>query len=211
MSAHADTTSYPRPSLTADVVVVAPEPGEGGRAEGLQVLLIRRGRDPYAGRWALPGGFCEPTESVEQAAARELEEETGVRGVRVAQVATFSAPGRDPRGWVVSVAHLAVVPARRLAEARAGDDAGDARWWPLRPCAPSAPSAPSAGGGFRLESGGEAAGELAFDHDQILAKALAQLARDADALLPELLGEGASEAERAQVAALIRALGGAGA
>lgn len=201
MSAHADTTSYPRPSLTADVVVVAPEVGAGGRCEGLQVLLIRRGRDPYAGRWALPGGFCEPTESVEQAAARELEEETGVRGVRVAQVATFSAPGRDPRGWVVTVAHLAVVPARRLAEARAGDDAREARWWPLWPVA---------GGGYRLESGGEEAGALAFDHDQILAKALAQLARDADAHLPELLGEGATEAERAQVAALIRALGGAG-
>lgn len=205
MSAHADTTEYPRPSLTADVVVVAPEPGEGGRIEGIQVLLIRRGRDPFEGRWALPGGFCEPTESVEQAAARELEEETGVRGVRVEQVATFSAPGRDPRGWVVSVAHLAVVPARRLAEARAGDDAGDARWWPVRP------SAPGAGGGYRLESGGEAAGELAFDHDQILTKALAQLARDADALAPELLEEGAGEAERAHVAALIRALGrGAG-
>lgn len=183
------------------MVVIAPELGAGGRTEGLQVLLIRRGRDPYQGHWALPGGFCEPTESVEQAAARELEEETGVRGVRVAQVATFSAPGRDPRGWVVSVAHLAVVPARRLAEARAGDDARDARWWPMRA---------SGEGGYRLESGGEAAGELAFDHDQILTKALAQLARDADALAPELLEEGAGEAERAHVAALIRALGGAG-
>ena len=201
MSAHAETPSYPKPSLTADVVVIAPEVGPGGSRHGLQVLLIRRGKDPFAGRWALPGGFCDPGESVEQAAARELEEETGLRGVRMEQVYTFSAPGRDPRGWVVSVAHLALVPPRRLAEAQAGDDAHEARWWPMRA---------NPGGGYRLESGGELAGALAFDHDDILAKSLARLARDVDTLAPDLLEESFTEEDLTQVRELIRKLGGAG-
>jgi 8-oxo-dGTP diphosphatase len=117
-------SEYPRPSLCADVVALAFE-GE------LKVLLIRRGHEPFAGKWALPGGFVEPTENVEAAAARELEEETGLTGVRLEQLYTLSEPGRDPRGWVVSVAHLALL---RIAEhpPRAGDDATRAEWVPLR-------------------------------------------------------------------------------
>src|SRR5262245_38979362 len=95
---------YERPSLTAAVVAFAC--GDDGRD---RVLLIRRRADPFAGRWALPGGYCEPGESVEEAAARELHEETGLRA-SVEQLAVFSAPGRDPRGWVVSVAHVARMP-----------------------------------------------------------------------------------------------------
>ncbi|EYF07847.1 NUDIX domain-containing protein [Chondromyces apiculatus] len=199
MSAHAESQSYPKPSLTADVVVIAPEVGVGGSGQGLQVLLIRRGKDPYQGSWALPGGFCDPGESVEQAAARELEEETGLRGVRLEQVYTFSEPGRDPRGWVVSVAHLALIPPRRLNEARAGDDAHEARWWPIRPLADL---------GYRLESETELAGRLAFDHDEVLRKALARLARDVDLFASDLLDERFTEADLARMRDLIEALGG---
>ncbi|AKT40761.1 NUDIX domain-containing protein [Chondromyces crocatus] len=199
MSAHAESRSYPKPSLTADVVVIAPDVSASGPQPGLQVLLIRRGKDPYEGRWALPGGFCDPGESVEQAAARELEEETGLRGVHLEQVYTFSEPGRDPRGWVVSVAHLALVPPRRLGEAQAGDDAHEARWWRLEP---------SADLGYRLESGTERTGPLAFDHDDILQRALAHLARDVDVLASDLLDERFTDSDLARMRDLIQALGG---
>lgn len=214
MSAHAKEGGYARPSLTADIVVIAPGgPGGGG---GLQVLLIQRGSEPFQGRWAFPGGFCEPDESVEQAAERELQEETGLTGVRLEQVHAFTAPGRDPRGWVVSVAHLALVPARRLADATAGDDARDARWWRLRAGPggairledPGTPPAAAAGGGT-----GEGAGPLAFDHDQVLAMALARLARDADTRVPELLDAPFTAADlgrtHAAILELVRGPGGA--
>jgi 8-oxo-dGTP diphosphatase len=190
MSAHEGNSSYPKPALTADVVVLAPRlaPVPGETTPGLlQLLLIRRGSEPFRGRWALPGGFCDAGESVEQAAARELTEEAGLRDVRIEQVRTFSQPGRDPRGWVVSVAHLALVPARRLQEVSAGSDASEARWWPVRP-------------------GGLETGPLAFDHDQILAAALSHLARDIDTLGPALLDDPASAEELALVRAAVLAL-----
>lgn len=159
----ATTKVYPKPSLTADVVAFS------RGADGLlRVLLIQRGHDPFAGAWALPGGFCEPTESVEESAARELKEETKLEGLELEQFYTFSAPGRDPRGWVVSVAHLALVPEERLGEASGGDDASDARWWVVE-------RSPGATPPFRLVSKGSEAGRLAFDHDVILTKALARL------------------------------------
>lgn len=166
---------YPKPSLTADVVALAL--GEDGK---LRVLLIRRGRDPFEGRWAIPGGFCEPSESVEQAAARELKEETHLDGLTLEQFYTFSAPGRDPRGWTVSVAHIGFVPADRLGDARGGDDAEDARWWPVT-------LAPGEDPPFRLEDGGDRAGPLAFDHDAILARALHYLREHADRLAVGLI------------------------
>lgn len=151
---------YPKPSLTADVVAFSRS--EGGE---LRVLLIQRGRDPFKGAWALPGGFCEPGESVEQSAARELEEETKLDGLHLEQLHTFSAPGRDPRGWVVSVAHIAFVPADRLRDARGGDDADDARWWVVEERPGEEPP-------FRLVFEGSEAGRLAFDHDAIMTVAL---------------------------------------
>jgi 8-oxo-dGTP diphosphatase len=157
---------YPRPSLTADIVVVA----ETDR--GRRVLAIRRGHDPFAGMWALPGGFVEPNESVEEAAARELQEETALTGVPLEQLRCFSKPGRDPRGWVVSVAHLAVVPAHRLADAKAGDDAAAAAWLDL---------AIQPDGGFTLSHEGAPVTDLAFDHRDIMAAAVARLARGASA------------------------------
>jgi 8-oxo-dGTP diphosphatase len=156
---------YPRPSLTADVVVVAP--GEGGH---LRVLFIRRARAPFQGSWALPGGFVEPSETVAQAAVRELAEETSLTGVQVTELGCFSKPGRDPRGWVVSIAHLARVPAATMAQARAGDDAAAAAWLDL---------VIEPGGGYALSHQGAridpAAGGLAFDHAEIMAAAVARL------------------------------------
>ncbi|MEU5113759.1 NUDIX domain-containing protein [Streptomyces longwoodensis] len=119
------------------------------RAGTLHVLLVERGQEPYAGRWALPGGFVLPDESAETAAGRELAEETGladVRGLRLEQLRTYSEPGRDPRMRVVSVAFTALLP--DAPEAHGGGDAARARWVPY-----------------------DDARALAFDHDRILADA----------------------------------------
>lgn len=133
----------------------------------LFLLLVERKNPPFQGKRALPGGFVEENESVELAARRELLEETAVETDRVEQLAVFSDPGRDPRGRVVSVAHLALVR-RAAAEPRAGSDASSAAWIPIRQ-----------------------AKDLAFDHDQMVALALARLSARAEsyvfgeALLPE--------------------------
>jgi 8-oxo-dGTP diphosphatase len=108
--------------VAADLVILTVRSGS------LQVLLIRRGIAPYKGRWALPGGFVRPAEGLEAAARRELAEETGldVGRIHLEQVATYGEPGRDPRGRVVSVAYLALVP--DLPAPVAGTDAASAGW-----------------------------------------------------------------------------------
>ena len=108
--------------LTADIVIFTIR---GGR---LEILLIERGGEPFQGCWALPGGFVEHDEDVDEAARRELEEETGVKGLSLEQLHTFGAPDRDPRGRVVTVAFYTLVPAGRLSP-RAGDDAARAQWF----------------------------------------------------------------------------------
>ena len=114
---------HPRPALTADMLVVAGDPG-GERS----VLMIRRGGDPFKGMLALPGGFVDVGETVEQAALRELQEETGV-AVEAADLhlaGVYSQPGRDPRGWTVSVLFRIDVADRP--EAQHGDDAAAVEW-----------------------------------------------------------------------------------
>lgn len=181
---------YPRPSLTADVVAFSLD-----EAERLTVLLILRGKDPFAGHWAIPGGFCEPTETVAQGAARELEEETGVSGLPLEELRVFSRPGRDPRGWVVSVAHIAVLPVHRRSEAKGSDDATDAKFFVLTT---------NEAGGLSLSSNGQDSGLLSFDHDEILATAVARLKERAHVLVPALFGRemSADEASRALSKAL---------
>ena len=119
------TYEYPRPSVTVDVVVFGYDGGPD-----LKLLLIQRGGEPFKGQWALPGGFVDMDEDLEASALRELEEETGVRDLFVEQLYTFGAPGRDPRGRVISVAYFALV---NLTDhpAVAASDAEQAEWYPL--------------------------------------------------------------------------------
>jgi 8-oxo-dGTP diphosphatase len=133
------------PMLTVDVVVVAL------RDQQPQVLLVQRRKPPFAGCWAIPGGFVEPYEPLEAAARRELWEETGVEPVRLEQLHTFGDPGRDPRGWTISVAYLALLHEEEMRawHLQAGSDAGAVDWFDLRDLPP-----------------------LAFDHADILAYAL---------------------------------------
>ncbi len=141
-----DVTKYDRPSVTTDVVIFTL------RNQDLQVLLIKRARWPFQGCWAVPGGFVRMTESLDEAARRELEEETGVSDVYLEQLYTFGAPNRDPRTRVLTVAYLAVVPYDQISP-RAGSDAIEASWWSM----------------YDLPQ------DLAFDHDTILDYALTRL------------------------------------
>ncbi|MGA9277840.1 NUDIX hydrolase [Ilumatobacter sp.] len=147
-----DTTDYPTFSVTVDVVNMSVVDGQ------LMVLLVRRQSDPYEGAWALPGGFKHPIESLDDAAARELREETGVDAPRhLAQFGSYGDPGRDPRGNVVTVGYLAVTP--EVGRIEAGTDADDAQLWPVADV---------------LD--GEV--ELAFDHEQILRDAIGRAGGD---------------------------------
>ncbi|MFC9602457.1 NUDIX domain-containing protein [Streptomyces niveus] len=127
--------------LTADIVLFAAG----------HVLLIERGWDPFASYWALPGGYVNVGEETLKAAARELEEETGIAisTAELRQVGPYHAPGRDPRGRVVTIAYTATLPAP--VSPKAGDDATAACWWPL-----------------------DALPDLAFDHARILSDAQAR-------------------------------------
>jgi len=124
---------YERPSVAADMVIftVTKVDEDNYRKlpeKELRVLLIQRGGHPFLGRWALPGGFVRPNETTEQAAARELREETGVDNVYLEQLYTFSDIGRDPRTWVMSCSYMALVDAEQL-RVKAGDDAANAAWY----------------------------------------------------------------------------------
>jgi 8-oxo-dGTP diphosphatase len=136
--------SAERPAVSVDVVIFSL------REDDLKALLIRRAALPYKGKWAIPGGFVRPGESLDDAAKRELEEETGLRDVYLEQLYTFGAPKRDPRGRIITVAYFALVAAG--VTARAGDDAAEAAWHSM-----------------------SALPDLAFDHDEILGYALRRL------------------------------------
>ena len=140
------TYKYPRPSLTVDCVVFGLD-----KQDQLKVMLIQRNLPPFKDRWALPGGFVQLDESLEEAARRELREETGIENVFLQQLYTFGEVNRDPRSRVVTVAYYALV---NLWEYRieAATDASDAAWFPLKQLPP-----------------------LAFDHDKIVQVALNQL------------------------------------
>lgn len=145
------TYDYPRPAVTTDCVLFCQD-----HEEGLSVLLIERGGEPYKGCWAFPGGFLEMDETVEEGAVRELQEETGLvlspDDGRLKQLGCYSKVDRDPRGRVITIAFYAIVD---KAEVKGNDDARDARWFPVSDLPP-----------------------LAFDHDVVLRDALQRLETD---------------------------------
>jgi len=139
---------YPRPAVTADAVVWT-----FGR-DGWRVLLIERKSEPFAGRWALPGGFVNSDEPPLDASIRELHEETNVVATDFHDVGVFGDKGRDPRGWTISNAFYVLLPQGSVSD-RAGDDASRTAWHPM-----------------------DALPNLAFDHDKIIEKAKGRLAID---------------------------------
>ena len=123
---HYDPRKYETPSCTTDAVIFSIT-GELLEVNQLKVLLVRRGNHPSIGLWALPGGFINLRENLEDTAMRELEEETGVKGVVMEQIATYGDYDRDPRSRVITTAYMALVDERDVS-VKAGDDAADAVW-----------------------------------------------------------------------------------
>lgn len=141
---------YPHPAVTVDIVIYTL------RDDELKLLLIKRAGAPYKGKWALPGGFVGLDESLEAAARRELDEETGVSGVYLEQLYTFGEPERDPRERVITVAYYALIPSDRI-EIRAASDAEAVGWFAM-----------------------DELPKLAFDHDEILTMAHERLVAKLD-------------------------------
>jgi 8-oxo-dGTP diphosphatase len=130
---------WPRPMVTTDALVFA---HSGGKTK---VLLIKRGNEPFKDMWAIPGGFVNMDEEIEDAVVRELAEETGVRGVHLEQMHTFGTVGRDPRGRQITVVFMGIAREEQM-NLEAGDDAVEAKW-------------------FDIE---ELPEDLAFDHDKVI-------------------------------------------
>ena len=137
---------YPHPSVTTDNVIF------GFDGQTVKVLLIERGGEPYKGYWAFPGGFLEMDESAEEGARRELMEETGLTTGVVRQFHAFSAPDRDPRERVLTIAFYSLV---RMSEVKGMDDARRAGWFPLHEVP-----------------------RLAFDHEEMLRVALEEVGKE---------------------------------
>lgn len=139
------TYDYPRPAVAVDCIVFLKS------EDSIKLLLVERERPPYRGQWAFPGGFVEMNETLEQAASRELEEETGLKEILLQQMFTFSAPDRDPRDRIITTAFIGVTDCSQC-KLVAGDDAANAQWFPL-----------------------ENHPKLAFDHEEILTMAVEKL------------------------------------
>lgn len=140
---------FPRPALTVDSVVFSIQDKQ------LYILLIQRGKKPYQGKWALPGGFVNIDESLLSAAVRELEEETGLTNLHLEQLFTFGDPGRDPRGRVVTISYYSIINQSTQIKTDGASDATQAKWFPIVDLPP-----------------------LAFDHDEIISYALEKLRSD---------------------------------
>lgn len=136
---------YPKPSVTVDIVIFTIQ------EDDLKILLVKRGVEPFKGKWAIPGGFVKLSESLHEAAKRELEEETGVKDVYLEQLYTFGDPKRDPRGRVITVSYMALVNSDKI-KLISATDVSDAKWFSMK----------------KLP-------ELAFDHKKIAEYALKRL------------------------------------
>jgi 8-oxo-dGTP diphosphatase len=136
---------WPRPMVTVDAAVFALS------GKKVKLLLINRGNQPFKGQWALPGGFIDIDEELEDAAARELKEETGLSNVPLEQMHTFGKCGRDPRGRQITIVFMGVLE-KRPSKIKGGDDAAKARWFDIE----------------KLPK------NLAFDHDEVAKFAIAR-------------------------------------
>ena len=158
---------YKKPSVTADILIFSMN-----EECQLELLLIQRGGHPYQGKWALPGGFVGISESIDDAARRELVEETGLKDIYLEQLYTFGSVNRDPRMRVISVAYMALLSKRKITP-KAGDDAAAAKFfrvymdnWMLK---------------FKAEDGTElTVDDLAFDHREVIQMGLTRLAGKVD-------------------------------
>ena len=136
---------WPRPMVTADAVVFAAD------SNGVKLLLIKRKNEPFKGQWAIPGGFVEMDEELQDAAKRELAEETSLTGVELEQMHTFGTIGRDPRGRQITVIYMGLARPDQMA-VKAGDDAQEAKWFDI-----------------------DNLPEMAFDHDNVTKMAIEKL------------------------------------
>jgi 8-oxo-dGTP diphosphatase len=136
---------YEKPSVTVDIVIFTIQDDE------LKVLLVKRGLEPFKDKWAIPGGFVRIQESLEEAAKRELEEETGVRDVYLEQLYSFGEPRRDPRGRVITVAYMALISSEKI-NLKASTDVSEVKWFSIKEVP-----------------------QLAFDHRKILDYSLKRL------------------------------------
>ena len=153
-----NSDAWKKPSVTADICIITDEIEK-------KILLIRRGNHPFLGKWALPGGFSEEGERIEESAARELEEETCIKmpAGDLTLVGVYSKPGRDPRGWTITAAFKAIVDPSKV-KPIAADEAADAKWFTIK----------DEGGriSFAAEGTSLTLEDLAFDHCEIITDAL---------------------------------------
>ncbi len=139
---------WPRPMVTVDAAVFT------FSCDRAKVLLINRGKEPFKGKWALPGGFIDMDEELEDAVVRELAEETGLVGVQLEQMRTFGTVGRDPRGRQITIVFMGIAMEEQT-KIKAGDDAAQAQW-------------------FDIE---ELPKDMAFDHNEVIKFAIEKLGR----------------------------------
>lgn len=126
-----DADKYPKPSVTADILVFSYQKDREVLFDGMKLLMIQRRNHPSIGYWAIPGGFAEMREDLIDTAKRELEEETGLTNIPLVQMYTFGEVERDPRDRVITTAYLALIE-DGTQKAEAGDDAADAKWWSVK-------------------------------------------------------------------------------
>ncbi len=141
------TYTWPRPMVSVDAAVFS------FVKDKARLLLIKRGNEPFKGKWALPGGFVDIDEELETAASRELAEETGLAGVALEQLRAFGTPGRDPRGRQIAIVFMGITAGQK--RIKASDDAANARWFDIE----------------KLPK------DLAFDHNEVIKFAISKLKR----------------------------------
>lgn len=156
--------NYKKPSVTSDILIFTTEESR------LQILLIKRGAYPYKNYWALPGGFVQMKESTLEGAKRELKEETGIEGVHLEQLYTFSEPDRDPRMRIISVAYIATVPKKMVKNHKSGDDANASQIFDIFVDKNGEMQLLGENDGLILNES-----DLAFDHKKIIKMALERL------------------------------------